>query len=86
MSESVSSHAGMTPQGAGCHLRPGQPDRCDERSKMLTTLQQLPRDAEMLAFEAGCEDYGKREVHEVEGQGGRAYLHLGVRRAEPPRR
>jgi hypothetical protein len=39
----------------------------------------LPRDAE-LAFEAGCEDYCEREVDEVEWQGGRVYLDLGVRR------
>jgi hypothetical protein len=37
---------------------------------MLTALQTLPRDAELLAFEAGCEDYGEREVDEVEWQGG----------------
>jgi hypothetical protein len=36
---------------------------------MLTALQTLPRDAELLAFEAGCEDYceqlldGLDEVH-----------------------
>jgi hypothetical protein len=29
---------------------------------MLTALQALPRDAELLAFEAGCEDYCEREV------------------------
>jgi hypothetical protein len=33
---------------------------------MLAALQALPRDAELLAFEAGCEDYGEREVDEVE--------------------
>jgi hypothetical protein len=54
--------------------------------EMLTTLQHLPRDAEVLAFEAGCEAYSEREVHEVEWQGGRVYLHLGVRRDEPLRR
>jgi hypothetical protein len=52
---------------------------------MLAALQVLPRDAELLAFEAGCEDYAKREVHEVEWQGGRVYLHLGARRDDPPR-
>ena len=51
---------------------------------MLTALQTLPRDAELLAFEAGCQDYCEREV-EVEWQGGRVYLHLGVRRDDPPR-
>jgi hypothetical protein len=29
---------------------------------MLTALQTLPRDAELLAFEAGCEDHCEREV------------------------
>jgi hypothetical protein len=52
---------------------------------MLTALQALPRDAELLAFEAGCEDYCEREVDEVEWQGGRVYLHLGARRDNPPR-
>jgi hypothetical protein len=47
---------------------------------MLTTLQTLPRNAELLAFEAGCEDYCEREVDEVQWQGGQVYLHLGVRR------
>jgi hypothetical protein len=43
---------------------------------MLTALQALPRDAELLAFEAGYEDYYEREAEEVEWQGGRVYLHL----------
>jgi hypothetical protein len=50
--------------------------------ELLATLQRLPRDAELLAFEAGCEDYCEREVDEVEWQGGRVYLHLGARRGE----
>jgi len=29
---------------------------------MLIALQALPRHAELLAFEAGCEDYCEREV------------------------
>jgi hypothetical protein len=45
---------------------------------MLTALQALPRDAELLAFEAGCENYCEREVDEVEWQGGRVYLHPGA--------
>jgi hypothetical protein len=53
---------------------------------LLATLQRLPKDAELLAFEAGCEDYCEREVDEVEWQGGRVYLHLGARRENPPRR
>ena len=52
---------------------------------MLSALQTLPRDAELLAFEAGCEDYCEREVDEIEWQGGRVYLHLGARRDDPPR-
>jgi hypothetical protein len=47
---------------------------------LLAYLQQLPRDAELLALEGGCEEYCEREVDEVEWQGGRVYLHLGVRR------
>jgi hypothetical protein len=53
---------------------------------MLTALQTLPRNAELLAFEAGCEDYCECEVDEVEWQGGRVYLHLGARRDDSPRR
>jgi hypothetical protein len=54
--------------------------------EMLAELQYLLRDAELLAFEAGCEDYCEREVDEVEWQGGRVYLHLGARRDDSPRR
>jgi hypothetical protein len=54
--------------------------------EFLAELQRLPRDAEVLAFEAGCEDYCEREVDEVEWQGGRVYLHLGVRRDDAERR
>ena len=53
--------------------------------EMLAELQRLPREAELLAFEAGCEDYCEREVDEVEWQGGRVYLPLGPRRDDPPR-
>jgi hypothetical protein len=63
----------------GCYAR------CMTVRDMLTALQALPRDAELLAFEAGCEDYCEREVDEVEWQGGRVYLHLGARRDDPPR-
>jgi hypothetical protein len=54
--------------------------------EFLAELQHLPRDAEVLAFEAGCEEYCEREVDEVEWQGGRVYLHLGARRDEAERR
>ena len=47
--------------------------------ELLESLQRLPRDVEVLAFEAGCDDYCEREVDEVEWQGGRVYLHLGAR-------
>ena len=30
--------------------------------EMLAELQRLPGDAELLAFEVGCEDYCEREV------------------------
>jgi hypothetical protein len=53
--------------------------------EMLRQLQRLPGDAEVLAFEAGCEEYCEREVDEVEWQGGRIYLHLGVRRDQARR-
>jgi hypothetical protein len=54
--------------------------------ELLTELHHFPRDLEVLAFEAGCEDYCEREVDELELQGGRVYLHLEARRDEPPRR
>ena len=53
---------------------------------LLTELQHLPRDLEVLTFEAGCEDHCEREVDELELQGGRVSLHLGARRDQPPRR
>jgi hypothetical protein len=54
--------------------------------ELLAELQRLPRDAELLAFEAGCEEYCEREVDEVEWQAGRVYLHLGARHDDAPRR
>ena len=54
--------------------------------ELLAELQHLPRDLEVLAFEAGCEDYCEREVDKLELQGGRVYLHLGARRDDPRRR
>jgi hypothetical protein len=53
--------------------------------ELLTELQRLPRNLEVLAFEAGCEDYCEREIDELELQGSRVYLHLGARRDEPRR-
>jgi len=54
--------------------------------EFLAELQRLPRDAEVLAFEAGCEQYCEREIDEVEVQAGRVYLHLGARRDDAERR
>jgi hypothetical protein len=54
--------------------------------EFLAELQHLPRDAEVLAFEAGCEEYCEREIDEVEVQAGRVYLHLGARRDDAERR
>ena len=54
--------------------------------ELLADLQHLPRDLEVLTFEAGCEEYCEREVDELELQGGRVYLHLGARRDEPRER
>ncbi len=45
--------------------------------ELMAALQQLPREANVLAFEPGCEEFCEREVDDVEWQGGRAYLHLG---------
>jgi hypothetical protein len=44
--------------------------------EMLRQLQHFPQDEEVLAFEAGCKEYCKREVDEVEWQGDRIYLAL----------
>jgi hypothetical protein len=46
---------------------------------LLAALQRLPRDAELLAVEPGCEEYCEREIDEVEWQGGRAYLAASLR-------
>ncbi|HZC99931.1 MAG TPA: hypothetical protein VFA46_06985 [Actinomycetes bacterium] len=49
----------------------------------LAQLQRLPRDAELLAFEAGCEKYLEREIDQIEWLGERVYLHLGICRDHP---
>jgi hypothetical protein len=54
--------------------------------EMVATLQHLPRDADVLAFEPGCEAYCQREVDELEWQGDQVYLQLGARRDELSRR
>jgi hypothetical protein len=40
----------------------------------------------VLAMEAGCKQYCEIELDDVELQGDRVYLHLGIRRNTPPRR
>jgi hypothetical protein len=45
---------------------------------LLAQLQRLPKDAELLAMEPGCEQYCERELDEVEWRGGRVYFHLGA--------
>ena len=47
-------------------LRCSSHAQCMTVRDMLTALQSLPRDAELLAFEAGCKDYCEREVDEVD--------------------
>jgi hypothetical protein len=59
---------------------------CMTVRELLVGLQYLPRDLEVLAFEAGCDDYCEREVDELDLQGGRVYLHLGARRDVRPSR
>jgi hypothetical protein len=41
------------------------PLRNDVR-EMLSQVQHLPKDAEVLAFEPGCEEYCEREIDDVE--------------------
>jgi hypothetical protein len=44
---------------------------------MLATLQRLPRDAELLAFEAGCEDYCERSSTRSSGRAA-GYISISV--------
>ncbi len=46
--------------------------------ELTSRLLRLPRDAEVLAFEPGCEQYFEREVDDVEWLSHRVYLHLGA--------
>ena len=52
--------------------------------ELRTRLRHLPRGAEVLAFEPGCEEYCERELDDLEWLGHRVYLHLGVRRDDRP--
>jgi hypothetical protein len=72
--------------GSRPHTALGALRYVDDGTRLADELQRLPRDLEVLAFEAGCEDYSEREVDELELQGGRIYLHLGARRDQSPRR
>jgi hypothetical protein len=46
--------------------------------ELAARLLRLPRTAEVLAFEPGCEQYLEREIDQIEWLGHRVYLHLGV--------
>jgi hypothetical protein len=65
-------------------LRLQGPRASHPNEKTDKTFPVSPRDAEVLMFEAGCEESCEREVDEVELQSGRVYLHPGARRDEPP--
>jgi hypothetical protein len=41
--------------------------------ELLGTLQRLPRDAELLAMEGGCEEYCEREVDDYLGAGDKTF-------------
>jgi hypothetical protein len=55
---------------------------CMTVGELALGLLKLPRDAEVLAFEPGYEEYHEREIDDVEWLGHRVYLHLGVCRAD----
>jgi hypothetical protein len=52
--------------------------------ELIAKLRRLPKAAELLALEPGCDQYCEREVDDVEWVRGRVYLHLGVRRDDRP--
>jgi hypothetical protein len=85
--ESAEHHRHDAPSLPFTHvMRSHRYAQCMTVRELLESLQHLPRDVQVLAFEAGCDDYCEREVDELELQGGRVYLHLGARRDEPPQR
>jgi hypothetical protein len=63
----------------------GRPQE-ERRNETCLRLLDIFRDAEVLAVEAGCDQYCEIELDDVELQGDRVYLHLGIRRDTPPRR
>ena len=48
--------------------------------ELIARQRLLPRGAELVALEPGCEEFCEREIEEAEWRGGRVYLHLGLRR------
>jgi hypothetical protein len=50
--------------------------------ELIAKLRRMPREAELLALEPGCEEYCEREIDEVEPSSHRVYLHLGLHRDE----
>jgi hypothetical protein len=54
--------------------------------ELIAKLRRMPKQAEVLALEPGCEEYCEREIDEVEGTAHRVYLHLGLHRNEPQAR
>lgn len=65
--------------------RPGSLGSVHDGTRAAGPAASPARGAEVLAMEAGCEDYCERELDLVELEGDRVYLHLGIRRDEPPR-
>jgi hypothetical protein len=52
--------------------------------ELIAKLRLMPRGAELLALEPGCEEYREREIDEVERASHRVYLHLGLHRDDRP--
>lgn len=47
-------------------------------AELAARLRRLPRAAEVLVFEPGCQEYLEREIDEIEWLDDRVYLHLAV--------
>jgi hypothetical protein len=50
--------------------------------ELIAKLRLMPRGAELLALEPGCEESCEWEIDEVEGTAHRVYLHFGPHRDE----
>jgi hypothetical protein len=48
--------------------------------ELIAKLRLMPRGAELLALEPGCDEYCEREIDDVERTARHVYLHLGLRR------